>query len=165
MAIGAIFYAKQDRSYILKFVGDIRYTMSCALDHFLDRLFERDDFDTIVVDLTEAVAIDSTNLGLLAKIANFMHGRFNKRPSLVSTNNNVNAILNSMGFDDVFEFCQLECDRCPRTAQMLEIEEPTRDEMAQTMLDAHCRLSDLNEQNRREFKQVIGTLRSRRAGC
>ncbi len=165
MAVGAIFYAKQDDAYILKFVGDIRYTMSCALDQFLERLFARGDFNSIAIDLTETSAIDSTNLGLLAKIANYTHSRFHRKPLLLSSSNNVNAILDSMGFDDVFEMCRdPDCRNCPRTAQMLEIDEPSKEEMARTMLDAHCVLSDLNEQNQREFKQVVGTLRNRITG-
>jgi anti-anti-sigma factor len=166
MAIGAIYYAKQDGAYILKFVGDIRYTMSCALDRFLDRLFKGSDFDSIAIDLTETTAIDSTNLGLLAKIANHSRTRFDRKPLLLSTSGNINAVLDSMGFDDVFDMCrETNCANCPRIARMLEIVEPSKEEMARTMLDAHCVLSDLNEHNQREFKQVVGALRSRVAGA
>lgn len=162
MTVGAIFYAKQGHTYILKFVGDIRYTMSCSLDRFLERLFERDDFDTIAIDLTETTAIDSTNLGLLAKIANFARRRFNCKPPLHTTNRDVNQVLDSMGFDDVFELCyEPSCADCPKGVRRLEVDEPGRDEMARTMLDAHCLLSDLNEQNRIEFKNIVGALQQR----
>lgn len=163
MTNGAIYYAKRDATYVVKFVGDIRCTMGCALDEFLDHLFGRNDFDTITIDLSEASTIDSTNLGLLAKVANFMHGRFHRKPLLISTNGDINAVLDSMGFDDVFELCRKDGDGRLQSGEPLEIAEPSKHAMARTMLDAHRTLSDLNENNRQEFKSVIGALRKRTA--
>jgi hypothetical protein len=37
-------------TYIIKLIGDIRYTMGCALGDFLDRLFAHTDYNDIVVD-------------------------------------------------------------------------------------------------------------------
>ncbi len=165
MTSGAIYYAKRDTIYVVKFVGDIRCTMSCALDEFLNRLFARGDFDRIAIDLTETTTIDSTNLGLLAKVANFMHGRFHRKPLLISTNDDVNAVLESMGFEDVFEICQCDGNCHLGDAELLQIDEPSRTAMARTMLDAHRTLSDLNDYNRQEFKSVIGALRKRAAGA
>ena len=166
MSVGAIYYAKQGRTYVLKFTGDIRYTMSCSLDQFLERLFEEDDFDEIAIDLTGVTGIDSTNLGLLAKVANQMRRRSPARPSLHSTNPDVNQVLLSMGLEDVFELCfDTDCRHCPKTTRLLAIGEPGKEEMARTMLDAHCVLSDLNEDNRREFRQVVGILRRRASGA
>lgn len=165
MTNGAIYYAKRDATYVLKFVGEIRCTMGCALDEFLNRLFTRKDFDGIAIDLSDTVTIDSTNLGLLAKIANFMHSRFHRKPLLISTNADVNAVLDSMGFDDVFEICRCDGSCRLNDAELLQIDEPSRGAMARTMLDAHHTLSNLNEYNRREFKSVIGALRKRAAGA
>lgn len=162
MTVGTIYYAKQGHTYVLKFVGEIRYTMSCSLDRFLERLFERSDYDEIAIDLTETTTIDSTNLGLLAKIANVVRRRFNRKPPLHSTNRDVNQVLDSMGFDDVFDLCyEPRCAECPKTIRRLEVNEPSREEMARTLLDAHCALSDLNEQNRLEFKNIVGALQQR----
>ncbi|MBK9950073.1 MAG: STAS domain-containing protein [Candidatus Competibacteraceae bacterium] len=99
---GAAFYVKQGTTYILKLVGDMRYTMGCALADFLDGLFTHADYDDIVVDLTETHSIDSTSLGLLAKIANFNRQRFAHQTTLLSTNPDVNQILETMGFYEIF---------------------------------------------------------------
>ncbi|MDX1606666.1 MAG: STAS domain-containing protein [Candidatus Competibacterales bacterium] len=166
MSVGAIYYAKQGRTYVLKFIGDIRYTMSCSLDQFLERLFDDSDFDAIAIDLTGVTAIDSTNLGLLAKVANQMRRRSSTKQSLHSTNPEVNQVLLSMGLEDVFELCfDNDCRSCPKTIRLLQISDPSKDEMARTMLDAHCVLSDLNDNNRREFRQVVSTLRRRTSGA
>ena len=41
MEAGTAFYVKQGTVYLIKLVGDIRYTMGCALGDFLDELFAR----------------------------------------------------------------------------------------------------------------------------
>ena len=51
MEAGTAFYVKQGTVYLIKLVGDIRYTMGCAPGRFPDELFTRADFDDIVVDL------------------------------------------------------------------------------------------------------------------
>jgi anti-anti-sigma factor len=108
MDAGNVLYANHDGLVVFKFVGEIRYTMgdsyrvSASLDAFLDDLFESKDFENILIDLTETDSIDSTNLGLLAKIAQFTERHYGRKPTIISTNEDINAILDSVGFDQVF---------------------------------------------------------------
>jgi anti-anti-sigma factor len=155
---GTVLYAKQDSTYVLKFVGEIRYTLGHALDEFLDQLFTKADFDDIVIDLTAATSIDSTGLGLLAKIANFMRGRFGKRTNLVSTNADVNEVLDSVGFYDVFAISS-DGGACEQPAQPLIVPELSGADLAKTVLDAHRVLSDLNQANQEQFKSVIDAIK------
>lgn len=163
MSAGAVFYTKQEQTYVLKFVGDIRYTMGRSLDVFLDQLFKEQDFNNILIDLTEAESIDSTSLGLLAKIANFMRERFGRKTTLVSTNEDINQILDSVGFGEVFTICR-DCEVVAQGGQRVPTSEPGKAEMAKTLLEAHSILSGLNEKNRKEFKNVIDALRGELAG-
>ncbi len=162
MDSGEVFYSKQDHTYILKFVGDIRYTMGSSLDDFLDRLFTRNDFDNILIDLTETTAIDSTNLGLLAKIANFMRARLGKKTTLVSVNSDINQILDSVGFYEVFSICK-DQQSCLVAAQRLAIANPSDSKLAETLFEAHKILSELNPENREEFKSVVQVLKTKLA--
>jgi hypothetical protein len=58
MEAGAAFYLKQGNTYILKLVGDVRYTMGCALGDFLDQAVRKKaDYDDIIVDLTERIPL------------------------------------------------------------------------------------------------------------
>lgn len=159
MTKGDVLYGKQGNSYILKYVGDIRYTLSCKLDNFLDDLFAQDDFDQILIDLTETTNIDSTNLGLLAKIANFIKSHFDHKPLMVSTNPEINQVLQSMGFDDVFERCG-DCRGCLEPANKMEDCHTTKAQMAKIMLDAHTRLININEPNRKKFQDVVNVLQN-----
>lgn len=160
MDAGMAFYVKQGNTYILKLVGDIRYTMGCALADFLDDLFARVDYGDIVVDLTEAHSIDSTSLGLLARIANFNRQRFARKTTLLSTNPDVNQILDSMGFYDIFTI--RDTGETIRVAlQQLAINGPCKDQLTRIVYEAHQTLSELNPRNREAFKGVLDTLRSK----
>jgi anti-anti-sigma factor len=158
MDAGAAFYVKQGNTYILKLVGDIRYTMGCALGDFLDDLFARVDYGDIVVDLTEAHSIDSTSLGLLARIANFNRQRFARKTTLLSTNSDVNQILDNMGFYDIFTIRDTG-ETIMVALQQLAIDGPCKDQLTRIVYEAHQTLSELNPRNREAFKGVLDTLR------
>lgn len=154
---GEVLYARQDRLYVLKFVGAIRYTLSCSLHQFLDRLFTQQDFDAILIDLTEATCIDSTNLGLLAKIANAMWERNDAKTTIISTNPDIDETLASVGFDRIFTICN-DVRNCRPTDRTVAIAAPSKTDLAQTLFEAHRLLSGLNERNRQMFRSVVEAL-------
>lgn len=158
MSAGNVYYAKQNHCYVLKFVGDIRYTQGNALDQFLNRLFGQDDFDDMLIDLSETTSIDSTNLGLLAKIANYMHHQLHKQATVVSLNDDINQTLDGVGFFQVFHICQDPC-RCRQADQVVPDTNPSKDEITRTVREAHQTLSDLNEHNRLIFRNVLDALK------
>ncbi|HRX71367.1 MAG: STAS domain-containing protein [Candidatus Competibacteraceae bacterium] len=160
MDSGTAFYVKQGNIYILKLVGDVRYTMGCALGDFLDALFTRADYEDIVVDLTETHSIDSTSLGLLAKIANFNHQHFAHKTTLLSTNPDVNQIMDNMGFYEIFNI-QDTGETITAALQQLDIEGPCKEDLTRIVYEAHQTLSDLNPRNEEAFKEVLDSLRSR----
>lgn len=158
MESGAAFYVKQGNTYILKLVGDVRYTMGCALGDFLDGLFAQGDYDDIVVDLTDAHSIDSTSLGLLAKIANFSRQRFAHQTTLLSTNPDVNQILENLGFYDIFTIRDTG-ETISATLRQLAIPDPcAKDALTRIVYEAHRTLSELNPHNQEAFKGVLDHL-------
>ncbi len=161
MESGAAFYVRQGNTYLLKLTGDVRYTMGCALGDFLDGLFTRTDYDNILVDLTETHSIDSTSLGLLAKIANFNRQHFEHKTTLLSTNEDVNQILDSMGFYEIFNIRD-SGEAITTALQQLDVHAPCKDELTRIVYEAHQTLSDLNPHNQEMFKGVLDSLRSRR---
>ena len=160
---GSAFYAKQGTTYLIKLVGNIRYTMGCALGDFLDELFTRADHDGIVMDLTESQSIDSTSLGLLAKIANFSRSRFGRKTTLFSTNPDVNQVLDTMGFGEIFDIRD-SGETISETLRQLAITEPSKDELTRIVFESHRTLSDLNAHNQEAFKGVVANLRAKLDG-
>ena len=68
--LGRILAAEHEGAYALKMVGDVRVSLCATIDDYLQHMFEDSSFDSVLVDLCEAEGIDSTTLGLLAKLAN-----------------------------------------------------------------------------------------------
>jgi anti-anti-sigma factor len=164
MNSGQAYYTQQGTTYVIKLVGEIRYTMGCSLDDFLSRLFERGGYQDMLIDLTEVVCIDSTSLGLLAKVANFMRNRYGKQVTLVSSNPDINHILDNVGFFQIFRVVT-ESPWPLDEWQQLPITDLDKSALAQTMFEAHTVLSDLNPKNREVFKDVVDVLRAKLPGC
>jgi anti-anti-sigma factor len=163
-ANGTAFYRKHGNTYFIRLVGDISYyAMSCSLDAFLDEIFRRQDFDEIVVDLTEANFIDSTNLGLLAKIANFIKQRFGKKTTLISTNENINEVLDKIGFSDIFIISQERRSVESAQEQELTISAPRQESLTKIVLESHERLCNVNDINQGMFEDVVKILKHRAA--
>lgn len=155
---GRIEYARHEDVIVLKFSGDIRighvYDATAALDIFLDKLFEKQGFGQIVVDLREAEQIDSTNLGLLAKIARFSNESLEKPATLVSTQPDINTVLLSVGFDQVFQIV----DSADGGSGAFEEIKGDRDgdmDFTALILEAHRALASLNEKNAEMFRDFI----------
>lgn len=162
MAQGRILFARHEDTYVLKFVGGIHYgqnwsfDLSKALANFLDKIFEERDFSEIIIDLTEATSIDSTNLGLLARVAIFMQEKMNTRATIVSTNPNISHTLRTVGFRQIFNIIEK-----PLGTPEAETDLPTggRDvNVPKLLLVAHRTLSALNEHNAERFKDIVDTL-------
>ena len=69
MNSGKILVAKVNNVPILKFIGDVRVLMSGALENYFSSLYTSAILDRMIIDMTETEGIDSTALGLLAKMA------------------------------------------------------------------------------------------------
>lgn len=68
MERGRYFVAEREGITFIRMVGNLKYTGSSGFDMFLDDFLSQ-EYRDVVVDLSDAVFIDSTNLGLLARIA------------------------------------------------------------------------------------------------
>ena len=106
MASGKVLYATHGGVHVLRFMGEVGYTLGPDLARFVDGLFTGAPPLGFVLDLREASHIDSTNLGLLASIANRMQERGGSRVTLVSDREDINEILFNMGFDEVFDIVE-----------------------------------------------------------
>ena len=154
MPDGRILYALEGDDCFIRLEGDIRYTQSLSFDAFIDRLFDRVRPLNILIDLTAAELIDSTGLGLLAKIARRLLNLRNRRPTLFSTSDDINMLLQSIGFDDVFEMVGRQA-AAPGRLRGIEDDRVDKAKLGRTMLEAHRELIRLNEKNRDVFKDVV----------
>lgn len=160
MDAGSILHARHGSTCVLKLVGEIRYNLGYSFSAYLEQLFRKADFDDILVDLTEASCIDSTCLGLLAKVANFTRERFDRKPILFSTRADITEVLDCIGFDQAFTICD-KAEALGEDIHEIASSNPGSErDLAQTVLEAHRILCEMNDANRAQFKDVVEAIRA-----
>ena len=158
---GTVLHGSHDGIHVLRFVGDIRYTLSPSINRFLKEIFSVGPPAGFVIDLTETDSIDSTNLGLLARIAQAMKNRNGPRVTILSDRADINAVLTSMAFDDVFDIVShtsLQAEAGKELAQ----ESADKETLSRIVLEAHRALMELSEHNEEMFRDVVTTLENNR---
>ena len=158
---GRVLHASHDDIHVLRFIGDIRYTLSPSVDRFLDTVFSDMKPAGFVIDLTEADRIDSTNLGLLVRIANRMQALDARRVTIVSNRADINSVLISMALDEVFDIVE-NTDLETGTGQEVPQEKTDRASLERILINAHRALMDISEHNRAVFRDVVASLEKNR---
>lgn len=154
---GRILVGHHDGVYVILFEGDVRLTLCAAVDDYMDKMFRDPAFRSVVVDLSRTESIDSTSLGLLAKLSIQAQKRFSFRPTLVSTQRDITRILFSMGFDDVFNIVEQPLEHSEQLGE-LPLVEANQEDVRQRVLDAHRVLMSMNDANRDAFHDLVATL-------
>ncbi len=157
MANYKILQAEQQGIYVLKFIGEIRLYLCSTLDIIIDSMASNPLFKTVVIDLSETTIIDSTTLGLLAKIAVLARKKSPFLPTIITTNPDVTRIIQTMGFNEIFIIMKEPASNI-EDLEELPILKATEQEVREKVLDAHLRLMELNDSNREEFKDLVQAL-------
>jgi len=150
-------YAEDNLNYFIKLSGNLKYTDCGSFSSFLTKLEDDNQFENILIDLTDATYLDSTNLGLLARTSQILIDKTGHRLTVISTNPNITELLQNIGFDDI-------CIIIDKPDDILKSLNYTgnighhEENMAKVMLDAHKRLMSMNETNKNEFKNVVALM-------
>lgn len=157
MGDGKVLYGAHQGVHVLRYVGNIRYPLAPAVGSFVEQLLGGASRAPLIIDLTETETIDSTNLGLIARLANRVQEHGGARVTIASDREDVNEILNSMGFDEVFDIVPpLTC--APATQEVVTKGSSNPEALTRTVLEAHRALMDLNEHNRAQFRDVVAAI-------
>jgi anti-anti-sigma factor len=139
----------------LKFNGDIRVGLCGALDAFCERMLNAADFRSVIVDLADTIAIDSTALGCLARLSLSVQKVRDKIPTLICRSQDVRRVLLNMGFDDVFA---IVADGAVQSVDLVDLPEVDESETRERVIEAHKVLMSLNENNRETFQSLVDAL-------
>ena len=154
---GKILVADHQGAFVIKLIGDVRVTLCVAFDDYVEKMLMASNFHSVVIDLTEAVGIDSTTLGMLAKVSIRASQRYGYRPVIVSTNPSITRLIDSMGFGAVFDIRT----SWPQTAEdliSLPVVHCGEDIVRQRVIEAHRLLMSMNDDNRQRFTELVTTL-------
>jgi anti-anti-sigma factor len=157
MRPGQILVADHEGVYIIKMTGDVRLTLCISFDQFIDAMLAAPNFSSVLFDLSEAEAVDSTTLGLMAKISLLSQEKREIVPVILATSASIKRILQTMGFADIFTIVdKLQVELTPE--KQLTAIECGEQEVKEKVIEAHKILMGLNEQNHETFKNLVTML-------
>jgi anti-anti-sigma factor len=161
MPDGRVTYTRCNHSHVLHYFGRVDYTLAPAIERVAGRFLDDEAEPEILFDLSCATLLDSTNLGLIARLAERNRRAGQRRPVIVSRNDDITAVLASMGFDQIFDIVfDHPALTVPSQEQAITGGPPSKGELLDTMLAAHRTLVGLNDKDRAEFEGVVAWLES-----
>jgi|GEM_PF-1070202 len=144
----------------IKLVGQIRYNSSAKgfMDFVSTSVADKKVRD-VIVDLRTCEYIDSTDIGVLAKIATLQESKGEKKPTLVyCEKSSVSQAISDVSVNLLFEVCvgkevsEQELDDVKNSDYSL-------DEITRIMYDTHKLLCDLDDLNKEKFGITVNLLK------
>lgn len=152
--------AQKGHKYFIKIMGSPRYNNSENFWSYINnRILQDEKCEDILVDLRETQYMDSTNLGLLARLAGFLYKKLNRKMTAISTNPDINDLLINTGFDQILLLVENANDFEEKLSRIPDMNDQQKN-MARMMYEAHLELSQMNEKNQSEFKNVVEMLKA-----
>jgi len=158
MGEGRVYYADRQGNYLLKFVGDVRVTLCTTLNNYINYIFAADDMTSVIVDLSEAKAVDSTTLGFMAKVAIYANKR-GLNPVLIASDKAMIRLVEGMGFVEIFAITDELPDSIEELQRMNCVAGST-EEARDQVIEAHKTLMSLNTKNMETFSALVKALES-----
>ncbi len=157
MQEGKILAAHHEGAYVLRFEGDVRLTLCTTIDEYFQKMYDDPDFVSVWVDLCAAEGIDSTTLGMLAKLAINVEEKFGFRPVIYCCEPGINRLLRSMGFQRLFILRDELCSN-PDDIDEIPVVQGSEESVKEKVIEAHRVLMGLSEENRARFKDLMAVL-------
>ncbi len=154
---GQILVADHQGVYVIKLLGDVRLNFCVSFDQYIESMLADPQLISIVFDMSDAEAVDSTTLGLMAKISLLGQDKRQITPVILATNSSIQRILTSMGFNDIFTIVDhLDSHLIPK--QALCCGQQNELVVKERVIEAHKILMSLNQQNADTFKNLVKML-------
>ena len=150
---GRILVGETSGNFLVKMTGDVRVTLCASLNQYIESVFKQQTVRSVLVDLRETSCLDSTTLGLLAKLALYSKGRYGVTPILFCDDASILKMFEVMGLDELFDIVPGKIVDEPNLMAL----EPTADEeqARQHVLEAHKLLVKINPACQRDFFDLI----------
>ncbi|SNY51387.1 anti-anti-sigma factor [Arsukibacterium tuosuense] len=164
-----VLFASINNCCYFKLCGELRYTNATGMDDLIERLFStRIECAQVVIDLNQATFIDSTYVGLLAGLARYCQQQQLPKPTLFSTQSEINELLFGLCLDQAFQIIQqpttvppdnLPGGTLPENTTDIATQSYSEQQQGRMILRAHEALIALNDKNKAEFQPVVNLLK------
>ena len=164
MQSGTVEVALDPKGFYLRLKGDVRVPWCVSLETFCETAIGQIGDGQVYVDLTLADNLDSTTLGVLAKVAIMASRDTHHRAMLLCDNEDLLRLAMSMGFEQVFEICSAQNQKLDHISyRELPLVDCSEGDMQDAVIDAHQTLIDMTEDNRQAFEGLVDALKEKRS--
>jgi anti-anti-sigma regulatory factor len=125
----------------------------------METIFGSQDVKKVIVDMLEAEGLDSTTLGLMAKLGMHCSKEYGINVQVFCQNPSILRTLDCMGFEEIFDIIQ-EVPTIDAELHSIESVNSEVDEIRRQVVEAHKLLMQLNPENSKEFTDLIRALES-----
>ena len=146
-------------TYFLKLSGHLCFGSSVPFADLIDLIGSTPDCKGALVDLRGASMIDSTHLGLLARLALESQQKLGQELTIVSTGKHVPQALKTTGLQHFALLLDAHEGMMPPMESIQALPE-TKRTVAQVMLEAHQTLVGLNQDNKKTYQDFVTMLKS-----
>jgi anti-anti-sigma regulatory factor len=157
---GAILTTRDGSTEYIKFIGTVRYSHCAGLESHINQLFNKNDFNNIVVDLEQAEILDSTALGLLARVAIELEKSAGLRPVIFLKRGELSNVLKRVCFDQVFTIILDDNIKSSIDFKELPTQSEGEKQVLQRVVDAHRNLAKLDKKNEQLYQDITDALQS-----
>lgn len=158
---GKILAARIDSVEYIRFVGVIRYSNCAGLEAHIENIFSKPDFSEIAIDLELAEMLDSTALGLLARISIELKKSSENKPVIFIQKGELAHILKRVCFDQVFNIVAKSNGADNLNFVELASISKNEEEVLACVVDAHRSLAEISESNKQYFTDITQALTKR----
>lgn len=145
----------------IRVTGRGSFKVSATLKQFIAEMITKQPVKFVVLDLAGCIGMDSTFMGVLAGLS----GRLKQTGTileLINLSDKNEHLLATLGVDKVVDhYSHSHGHALPeQPAESLPSAPASKKDLAETALQAHETLVELNEENRPRFKRVIEYLKA-----
>lgn len=162
---GQILTARLDDVEYINFIGIVRYSDCSGLESYIDQLFRScEGISEIAINLENADMLDSTALGLLARISIEFKKITDKQPVIFVKKGELANILRRVCFDQVFRIMLSKSNNLDlqthNDINFVELVDVPVDEnkVLESVLLAHKSLADISVDNEHYFTDISKAL-------
>lgn len=151
-----------DRNAVIRMEGRGSFKICPPMKQFIHQVINTGSANRILIEMSDCSGMDSTFMGVVAGIACYIKSKPALSFKLINLSEKNKKLLVTLGVDRVVDYSlsaseeeQELLNRLSGSSQTLEADPSSKLETAQTTLEAHETLVDINPDNLSKFKSVL----------